>query len=100
MLRIIAAGLLAMVCLDGISQKSKSSKPLTLFSVGDVSVSTDEFIYLYKKNYQAKEDFSKEKIEAYLQLFVDFKLKVTEAHHRGIDTTAAFSKEFTSYKEE
>jgi peptidyl-prolyl cis-trans isomerase SurA len=100
MLRIIAASLLAVVCLDGISQNSKASKPLALFSIGKEAVSTDEFMYLYKKNYQAKEDFSQEKIEAYLALYIDFKLKVTEARQRGIDTTAAFLKEYTSYKEE
>jgi len=33
-------------------------------------------------------------------LFINFKLKVTEAKMRGMDTTKAFIKEYASYKEE
>ena len=100
MIRIIAAGFLAIVCLDGFSQRTKTAKPLTLFSVASEPTTTDEFIYLYKKNHQVKEDFTQQKIEEYLTLFINFKLKVKEARQRGIDTTAAFLKEYASYKEE
>src|SRR5690349_6761760 len=100
MVRIIAAGFLILICVDGFSQQKKAAKPQTLFSVASEPVTTDEFIYLYKKNHQAKEDFTQQKIEEYLALFINFKLKVKEARFRGIDTTAAFVKEFNSYKEE
>ena len=100
MIRVIAAGFLLFVCLDGFSQQTKPAKPLTLFSVASEPVTTDEFIYLYKKNHQAKEDFTQQKIDEYLTLFINFKLKVKEARVRGIDTTAAFIKEFESYKDE
>ena len=72
-----------------------------LFSVNNRAVSTDEFIYLYKKNHQNKqEDYTKDKVEEYLNLFINFKLKVEEARTRGLDTTKAFIKEFINYKEE
>jgi peptidyl-prolyl cis-trans isomerase SurA len=100
MIRIIAAGFLVLVCLDGFSQRTKAEKPITLFSVAAEPTTTDEFIYLYKKNHQTKEDFTQQKIDEYLTLFINFKLKVKEARLRGIDTTAAFVKEFNSYKEE
>jgi peptidyl-prolyl cis-trans isomerase SurA len=82
------------------SPKSKTAKPKPLFSVKGQSVTTDEFIYLYKKNHQAPEDYTPAKIEEYLDLFINFKLKVEEAKTRGMDTTAAFKKEFAQYKEE
>lgn len=100
MIRISIAFLLAIICIDGVSQRSKSTKAQTLFSVGDKIVTTDEFMYLYKKNHTATEDFSQQKIAEYLDLFINFKLKVREAGNRGIDTTAAFVKEYNSYKEE
>lgn len=81
------------------SNKSKSSLPL--FTINKKSVSTEEFIYLYKKNHQnASEDFTKEKIDEYLRLYVSFKLKVEEARKRGMDTTASFLKEYNQYKDE
>jgi peptidyl-prolyl cis-trans isomerase SurA len=80
---------------------NKKSKSQTLFTVNKDPVSVDEFIYLYKKNHQDKsKDFTAEKINEYLGLFINFKLKVTEAKNRGLDTTAAFQKEYDGYKEE
>jgi peptidyl-prolyl cis-trans isomerase SurA len=83
------------------SKKQKSTPAQNLFTVNKKSVTTNEFIYLYKKNHQNKaEDFTSEKIQEYLDLFINFKLKVEEAKARGLDTTQAFKREFSQYKEE
>lgn len=87
------------VCAQG--KKTKNTKETVLFSVNGKTVSTDEFIYLYRKNHtQPQEDFTRAKIEEYLDLFVNFKLKVEEAHQRGMDTTDAFLKEYNQYRDE
>jgi peptidyl-prolyl cis-trans isomerase SurA len=81
--------------------KVKKEKSQTLFAVAGKPVTTDEFIYLYKKNHSnGKSEFSQEKIDEYFNLFVNFKLKVEEARQRRMDTTAAFQKEFNQYKED
>ena len=81
--------------------KQTKVKSVVLFAVDKTVVTVDEFIYLYKKNHQDKEkDFTSEKINEYLGLFIKFKLKVEEAKRRGLDTTKAFLKEYTGYKEE
>lgn len=83
------------------SQATKKNSSLTLLTVNKSRVSADEFIYLYKKNHQdPQKDFTAEKINEYLDLFINFKLKVEEAKKRGLDTTKAFLKEFNGYKEE
>lgn len=101
--------LIALVCLSCVSigsqaqnkKKNKAQKSVAVFSVNKKPVTSDEFIYLYKKNHQNKaEDFTEQKIQEYLDLFINFKLKVEEARHRGLDTTAAFIREYTSYKDE
>jgi peptidyl-prolyl cis-trans isomerase SurA len=80
---------------------SHAQDPATVFTVNKKPVTTDEFTYLYRKNHQNKsEEFTKPKIEEYLDLFINFKLKVTEAQARGIDTTDAFRKEFNTYRDE
>jgi peptidyl-prolyl cis-trans isomerase SurA len=82
-------------------KKQKAPKSQTLFTVNKKTVTTNEFIYLYKKNHQNKsEDFTNEKIQEYLDLFINFKLKVEEAKTRGLDTTQAFIKEYSQYKDE
>ena len=72
-----------------------------LFTVGRQPVTTDEFVYLYKKNHLHKpEDFNSAKVEEYLELYVNFKLKVAEALAQGLDTSAAFRQEFEQYRNE
>jgi peptidyl-prolyl cis-trans isomerase SurA len=102
MMRSAAVTLLCLLfAIPAMSQSKKDKKALPVFSVNKKTVTADEFIYLYKKNHQNKADeFTKEKIQEYLDLFINFKLKVEEARGRGLDTTAAFKKEFNSYKEE
>lgn len=96
--------LLVVFVSVSFAQNKKSKKEaasLLLFSVNKRAVSADEFIYLYKKNHPDKtKDYTPEKIQEYLDLFINFKFKVEEARARGLDTTKAFKKEFTQYKEE
>ena len=81
------------------AQRQEQSEPL--FFINHKPVTTEEFVYLYRKNHQHNpEEFTKEKIEEYLNLFINYKLKVEEALSRGMDTTAAFRKEFQTYRDE
>jgi peptidyl-prolyl cis-trans isomerase SurA len=99
MTRFLIAIALVMMCFVGYAQK-KEPKPAVLFTVGKEKTTADEFIYLYKKNHPAKEEFTDQKIEEYLNLFINFKLKVTEARTRGFDKTPEFTKEYNTYKDE
>lgn len=100
MTRFLIAAACVMMCVAGYAQKKKTPKPAVLFTVANDKVTADEFIYLYKKNHPAKEDLTDQKIEEYLNLFINFKLKVAEARKRGADKTPEFTKEYNTYKEE
>lgn len=101
-MRITILLICCVVFQSGAQDKQKAkSKATPLFSIGKSMVNADEFIALYKKNNQHKpEDFTSQKVEDYLELYINFKLKVSEAVHRGLDTTATFKKEFDQYREE
>jgi peptidyl-prolyl cis-trans isomerase SurA len=102
MIRAVFLLLCGLIFASAPAQTSKpTSKAPTLFTVNGKDVSAAEFIYLYKKNHQnAEQDYTAEKIQEYLDLYVNFKLKVEEARQRGMDATPAFKKEFNQYKEE
>lgn len=86
---------------SSFGQTKEQPKSLPLFTVGETTVTTDEFLYTYRKNHQNNtEDFTEKKVNEYLDLFINFKLKVAEAHARGLDTTAKFNAEFKTYREE
>lgn len=95
----LIVGILFSVASQAQQNKQAATKPL--FTAGGAVVSTDEFAYTYRKNHQNNpQDFTDEKINEYLQLFINFKLKVAEARTRGLDTTAKFNTEFKTYREE
>lgn len=98
--RTAASVLLSCVTVLVLNAQSETKSP-TVFTLNNKPVSTEEFIYLYRKNHQHKpEEFTREKIGEYLTLFINYKLKVEEALSRGMDTTAHFKKEFQTYRDE
>jgi len=73
---------------------AKDSDPV-LMTVAGRDVKLSEFEYLYNKNNaQQSQELS---FDEYLGMFVNYKLKVADAHAHGIDTTAAFVNEFHKY---
>ena len=83
------------------AQASHNGSSSALFFIGKKPVSTQEFLYLYRKNHrQTADEYTEEKMEEYLNLFINYKLKVEEALSRGMDTTAAFKKEYQTYRKE
>jgi peptidyl-prolyl cis-trans isomerase SurA len=74
---------------------AQSKKPF--FLIGDDTHFADEFNYAYSKN-NLKEGIKKDSIDAYLELYINFRLKVKEAKTSGYDTTNAFKKEFNQYR--
>ncbi len=98
--RAVSILLSCMIVMTATAQ-SKTEKPETIFYINNKPVTSEEFVYLYRKNHQHKpEEFTREKIEEYLTLFINYKLKVEEALSRGMDTTHSFRKEYNTYRNE
>ncbi len=72
-----------------------ADKPL--MTINGKPISADEFIYIYEKNNQAGAVDPKS-MDEYLDMFINFKLKVAEAEAQGIDTTESFRKELKGYR--
>lgn len=69
-----------------------------LLSIDGQPVYTAEFKRVFSKNIDLVARENKQSVADYLQLFIDYKLKVKEAEEQGLDTTAAFTGEFSIYK--
>ena len=92
--------LFAVTLTAAFSQSKKLPSP-NLFVINNRPVPADEFVYLYKKNHPDKKtEYTREKVNQYMDLFINFKLKVEEARWRGLDTTAAFLREYNTYRDE
>ncbi len=70
-----------------------------LMTIQDRQVTLDEFERIYNKN-NSSTALEQQTVEEYLDLFINFKLKVIEAEELGLDTTQRFMKEFNGYKQQ
>lgn len=91
----VLALVLAMLPM-AVSAQSWKSK--TMMTIGDRDITAGEFMGIYEKNNVMGEVLDKKTVDEYLDLFVDFKLKVIEAESLGMDTITKFKKEFKSYR--
>lgn len=71
----------------------------TFIDFGDEKVSKAEFKRVYLKN-NSGEMVSKSTVDEYLDLYVNFKLKVKEAEALGFDTVSSFKKELAGYRKQ
>lgn len=69
----------------------------TLMTINGEPISAAEFMYIYEKNNQAGA-IEPKSMDEYLDMFINFKLKVAEAKAQGIDTTESFKKELQGYR--
>ncbi len=84
--------------LFGIQIHAQVKSP-TLFTIGNEQVNVKEFKYIYEKNNSSeKKLYSEKSLKEYLELYINFKLKVKAAMAAGLDTTAKFQKEFKNYR--
>ena len=72
-----------------------------LFTIGNESVTLADFEYIYNKNNKTDKSYYKDSsVKEYLNLFINFKLKVKEAKSLGVDTAKSFQTEFNSYRDQ
>ncbi|MEZ4906536.1 MAG: peptidylprolyl isomerase [Saprospiraceae bacterium] len=91
--------ILSLILLINLNSYSQD-KDATLFTINGESVPVSEFLYIYQKNLGDKADFSKNSLQEYLDLFINFKLKVQKAKELKLDTTASFKREMAGYREQ
>ena len=84
-----------LLCLSITPLAAEEDK--VLLTIDDQPVYLSEFLYIYQKNSKEANTEPKSMAE-YLDLFINFKLKVKEAQDRGFDTTIAFIKELEGYR--
>ena len=90
---ILVCALLSFV----FTAQSQSQKDVIL-TIENTPVYKQEFLRVYKKNLNLVKDASQKSVDGYLELFVDYKLKVQEAYAQKLDQGKAYKKEFEKYR--
>jgi len=90
---LLAAGL-----TQGVTAQSGSDDPV-IMHVDGRPVLRSEFEAIYKKN-NKEAAVTKEALDEYLDLFINYKLKVREAEALGMDTITKFKNELDGYRKQ
>lgn len=85
------------IVLMGASLLGFAQEDKVLMTINGEPIMASEFLYIYEKNNQ-ETSLEKKSMEEYLDLFINFKLKVTEAIVQGVDTTQEFKDELKGYR--
>ncbi len=71
-----------------------------LLTIDDQPILASEFIRVFSKNLNLVQDESQKNVDAYLDLFVNYQLKVKEAKRLELDKDQKYLREFDNYKKQ
>lgn len=94
---ILSGAAVGMLTLGTFAQTA-STDPV-LMTVDGQPVTRSEFESIYKKN-NKDAPVTKEALDEYLDLFINYKLKVRAAEVAGLDTAAKFKSELAGYRQQ
>ena len=87
--------LLFLICFNvSFSQLYKND---ILFEVNDSIILTEEFHRVYNKNIELIDEINQKDFESYLDLFINYKIKLAEAYDLGLHEDPKYKSELNKY---
>jgi peptidyl-prolyl cis-trans isomerase SurA len=96
-LRFTIFSIVSFIATTASAQKSEDA---VLMTIGGNRVTVSEFENVYHKNNTKESAADAKSLNEYVDLFVNFKLKVKEAEELGLDTAKAFKEELAGYRKQ
>jgi peptidyl-prolyl cis-trans isomerase SurA len=90
----------ALLMILAISFNLNAQEDKTLLTIDDRKISKEEFQWVYNKNNSPGNNVQQTTVDEYLDMFINYKLKVIEAENQGLDTLESFTKEYNKYKKQ
>ena len=97
-LSLVSLMALSALPQDLSAQKADKKDPV-VFTIGGRDVKASEFEYFYNKNNQL-ESLEDKSFDEYVDLFINYRLKVSEGYAQGVDTTQAYIEELAGYRKQ
>lgn len=98
----IVAVILAVVAFAATSSSinAQEKDDRILLTVADEDIPVSEFLRVYTKNSLDSVKMDEKSLRDYLELYINFKLKVKEAESLGMDTITSFKEELAGYRKQ
>ena len=84
----------------GLTLKAQVKSDDVLLTIAGKDVSVEEFMSIYQKNNPKGGTIDRTSLNEYLDLYINFKLKVRQAEDLGLDTVASFINELKGYRDQ
>ena len=97
MKNLISVFILALMCATAVFSQNKKE---VLMTIDGSPVYAKEFKRVYNKNLNLVQDESQKDIDAYLNLFIDYKLKIAEAESQGLADRPSYQNELSRYRDQ
>lgn len=97
MKRILIFSLLIMTSFA--AQTAKGQDDPVVMTINGKPVKQSEFVYSYKKN-NGPDVLEQKTVKEYVDLFINYKLKVEAALDAKLDTLTSYNKEFRQYRDQ
>ena len=91
-LMVLSICTLAMACLSQVNDP-------VVMTINGCDVPRSEFEYSFNKN-NSEGVIDKKSLEEYVDLFINYKLKVVAAYDAHLDTLSSYNKEFKKYRDQ
>lgn len=85
--------------IAAIASLTVSAQNPVLMTVNGKDVTRAEFEYAYNKNNNVEGAVEQKTVEEYVDMFINYKLKVAEAESLHLDTLKSFQDEFRTYRD-
>jgi hypothetical protein len=85
-------------CISILSLFYFAAGAQNIASVNGKSITSKEFMWVYKKNHANNLNSGYQELIDYLNLYINFKLKVLDARANGLDTDTAYKAEIKGYE--
>lgn len=83
----------------GYNLKAQTDGSVVMEVAGE-KISKAEFLKMYNKNSLTSGKINKEDLDAYLELFINYKLKLLQARELGLDTIPSYLEEVEKYRQQ
>lgn len=91
--------IIALLFAPGFISAQSTVDPVILDVAGE-KITRSEFLNVYQKNNVKGEALDAKALEEYLELYINFRLKVKEATELGLDTLRSFRDELAGYRKQ
>ncbi len=79
---------------------AKNNDNKVLIRIEDREITKSEFMDIYRKNNLESSVAEPKEVDEYLEMYIDFRLKVKAAKDQGMDTVSSFVDELQGYREQ